>query len=88
MLKATSMEEYFDQSDTPGENSPTGVLMVRVLAKNPGMSFEQARREVYDLLRQAAGRKRYQVPAVLSPQERAESSAGMTGRFRDTRKAA
>jgi hypothetical protein len=74
-------------SPTPPARTPMGVLMVRLLVKNPGMNFEQARREAHDLLTQAAGRKRYQVSAVLSPREKAESMAGMTERFQP-RKAA
>jgi hypothetical protein len=87
VLNAMGAEEYFEQPDTPGENSPIGVLMVRVLEKNPGMSFEQARQEAHNLLTQAAGRKRYQVSAVLSPQEKAESMVVMAERFEPRRAA-
>jgi hypothetical protein len=51
-----SIERYFEQSDTPASNSPVGALMVRVLAKNPSMSFEDALARVKSLPPQAAGR--------------------------------
>jgi hypothetical protein len=49
--------------------------MAKVLEKNSGMSFEEARREANRLLDFAAGRKQYVIPAVLSPEERAELRA-------------
>jgi hypothetical protein len=66
-----TLEGYFEQLDTPVAESPVGVLMVRIVAKNPGIDLEGARAEAYELLAQAAGRKRYQVPPVLSPEEKA-----------------
>jgi hypothetical protein len=67
------LKEYFQQSNTPAEFSPTGTLMVKVLAKNPGMAFDLARAEANNLLSQAAGRKHYSIPRVLSPSEKVES---------------
>jgi hypothetical protein len=78
---AMSIVGYFEQPDTPAARSPVGVLMLRIIAKNPGIDFESARTEAHNLLWQAAGRKRYVVPAVLSPQEKAESVARMRERF-------
>jgi hypothetical protein len=83
-----TIEEYFEQPDTPAAGSPVGILVVKIIAKNPGIDFEGARTEACNLLGQAAGRKRYQVPAVLSPQEKAENIAGMRERFRQSRQAA
>ena len=37
-----TLSDYFAQSDTPPVNSPVGTLMVKVLEKYPGMSFENA----------------------------------------------
>ena len=49
--------------------------MVRVLAKNPGMGFETAQAEAHKLLQQAAGRRHYGVPQVLSPEEQSVRDA-------------
>ena len=51
-----TLETYFKQADTPTKNSSVGVLMVKVLAKNPHMGFEEARQEAHRLLDKAAGR--------------------------------
>ncbi len=75
------LETYFAQSDTPSRNSPVGALMVRVLAKNPGMDFGQARKEAYSLLDRAARRRVYRAPAVYSAEEHAERKAQWLGRF-------
>jgi len=45
--------------------------MVKVLAKNPQMGFEEARQEAHRLLDKAAGRYTYVVPRVYSEQEQA-----------------
>ncbi len=55
MMPAT-FQVYFEQPDTPAAGSPVGVLMLRVLAKNPGMCFEEARTQAKSLPQQAAGR--------------------------------
>jgi hypothetical protein len=55
-LKDMSIERYFEQSDTPAAGSPVGVMMVRALAKNPGIDFEEARVQAKSLPQQAAGR--------------------------------
>jgi hypothetical protein len=68
-LNSLSVREYFEQTDTPAGQSPAGELMVRVLAKNPGMSFEQAREEAHKLLDKAACRRVYRIPRVLSAEE-------------------
>jgi hypothetical protein len=75
------LETYFAQSDKPSKNSPVGVLMVRVLAKNPGMDFEQARQEAYSLLDRASRRRVYNVPAVYSVEEEVARKAKMLARF-------
>jgi hypothetical protein len=66
-----NIKAYFEQDNTPDEHSPVGMLMVRVLAKNEGMTFEQARGEANRLLDRAAGRERYSIPRVLSVAEQA-----------------
>jgi hypothetical protein len=65
-----TIQDYFARPDTPASGSPVGVLMVRVLEKNPGMTFEEARNESNALLDRAAGRKFYEIPRVLSQEER------------------
>lgn len=79
-----TLEQYFALPDTPAAKSPVGKLMVRVLEKNSGMGFEQARREANRLLDLAAGRTDYVVPAVLSFEEQAARSE----RFKQLHKAA
>jgi hypothetical protein len=64
--------DYFAKPETPAANSPVGTLMVKVLEKYPGMSFEDARKKAHVLLWEAAGKKRFNMPRVLSEQELAE----------------
>ena len=68
-LNVQSVRDYFEQMDTPAEHSPVGKLMVRALAKNPGMSFEQVREEAHKLLDKAACRRVYGIPRGLSAEE-------------------
>jgi hypothetical protein len=79
-----TLEQYFTLPDTPARRSPVGKLMARVLKKNSGMGFEQARREANRLLDLAAGRKDYVIPAVLSPEEH----AARTERFKQLKRKA
>ena len=64
-----TLDQYFQRTDTPSANSPVGNLMARILAKFPESSFADARTKAHELLGQAAGRRKYQTPAVLSPEE-------------------
>jgi hypothetical protein len=66
------MTEYFARPETPAPGSPVGALMVRVLTKNQGMNFEEARTEANALLDKAARSRVYRLPRVLSPEEQAE----------------
>jgi hypothetical protein len=75
-------EEYFAQVDTPGKRSPVGVLMVKILAKNPGINFERARTEANGLLAKAAGRRVYRIPPVYRVEEQAERKAKMLAAFK------
>lgn len=82
-----TIQEYFERLETPAAGSPVGTLLVKMLAKNPGMSFEEARTETKALLGKAAGRKVYSVPRVFSPEERAERAEQFRA-FSNLRKAA
>ena len=42
-MTPATFQGYFEQPDTPAAGSPMGVLMLRILAKNPGIDFEEAR---------------------------------------------
>ena len=53
----------------PAPGSPVGLLMSKILEKNPGMGFEEARAEARRLLDIAAGKWNYRSPVVLSPAE-------------------
>jgi hypothetical protein len=82
------IQEYFARSETPAAGSPVGALFVRIINKNPGMSFEEARTEANALLDKAAGRKVYRLPRVLSPDEQLEQKARMRAKFNPLLKAA
>ena len=73
--------EYFKQSDTPMEHSPVGELLVKILKKFPGMSFQDARVKAKDLLSQAAGKRFYGSPVVLSEVELAEQRLRLAKAF-------
>jgi hypothetical protein len=55
-MTPATFQGYFEQPDTPAAGSPVGVMMVRALAKNPGIDFEEARVQAKSLPQQAAGR--------------------------------
>jgi hypothetical protein len=76
-----TLEQYFARPDTPMGGSPVGVLMVKILAKNPGMDYEGAYIEARLLLSQAAGYKHWQMPTVLSPAEREAKMAQFKARM-------
>jgi hypothetical protein len=74
--------EYFQSRETPQAESPVGRLMVRILEKNPGMEFETARIEAHKMLQQAAGRRKYVISPVLSPEEKILAAARLKDAFR------
>lgn len=76
------IKAYFEQGHAPSRNSPVGGLMVRVLAKNPNMTCEQAREEAHNLLDKAARGRVYRVPTVYSPAEQEANRAKMVETFR------
>jgi hypothetical protein len=83
-----TIQEYLDRPETPSAGSPVGALMFKVLAKNPGMNFVEARTEANVLLDKAAGSRVYRAPRVLSPEEQAEQKDRMRARFNPLLKAA
>jgi hypothetical protein len=85
-----TIDTYFNQTDTPAKNSPVGVLLVKVLAKNPHMGFEEAREEALRLLDKVACRRVYATPRVYSPEEKAAQRASLLelGRSKGLREAA
>jgi len=66
------LSDYFAKADTPAANSTVGTLMIKILEKYPGMSFEDARAKAHVLLWESAGKKRFNLPRVLSQTELAE----------------
>jgi hypothetical protein len=64
--------DYFANPDTPAANSTVGTLMVKILDKYPDMTFKAARAKAHCLLLEAAGKKRFNLPRVLSEAELAE----------------
>lgn len=67
-----TQEHYFARPDTPSRNSPVGTVMVKVLEKFPGMTFEEARAKANALIQESAGKKRFAMPKVLSEVELVE----------------
>ena len=76
-----TLSQYFERHDTPMADSPVGRTMAKVLAKYPEMTFEAARAEAHALLADAAKRRRYVAPQVLSAEEKAEAAAATKARF-------
>jgi hypothetical protein len=76
-----TIETYFAGAGTPAMNSPTGRLMVAVLAKFPALSFEEARAKANALLQQAAGKRVYRFPIVLTDEEEEARKASVRERF-------
>ena len=83
-----TIQEYFDRPETPAAGSPVGELMLKVLAKNPGMNLEEARADANTMLEKAAGRWRYQTPTVRSPEEQERQRERLRSAFRVLPKAA
>jgi hypothetical protein len=82
IISINPIDEYFERPDTPAANSPVGVLMVKIIGKNPGITFEGARAEANRLLDKAARAKVYRFPQVLSPEEQAETKARLQEVFK------
>jgi hypothetical protein len=80
--KPETLEQYFSRRDTPSPNSPTGNTIRRILAKFPEMSFDDARAKANEPLREAAGRRRYQAPTVLSADEQRTRLERLNKRFK------
>ena len=76
------------RQDTPAPGSPVGALMVKVIEKNPGISFEEARTQANALLDKAAGKWRYRVPTVYSPEEMENRRESLRKAFNPLAKAA
>src|SRR5215472_7962586 len=66
-------EQHFSRRDTPSRYSPTGNTMVRILAKYPEMSFDEARAKANELLADAAKARIYRGPIVRSEAELAKA---------------
>ena len=88
LVERQNLSEWFAMPDTPAVGSPVGKLMRTILEKNPGISFEDARTEAKALLWQAAGRKVYRVPPVLSPAEKEIARERLKAAFKPVQKAA
>lgn len=65
------IEIYFSQDYTPMKNSPSGLLMQKLLARHPGMDFESAREKAREMLAKAAGNVHYRTPRVLNAEQEA-----------------
>jgi len=76
------LSAWFAKPDAPAAASPVGRLVQAIVEKNPGIGFEDARAEADALLWQAAGRKVYKVPPVLSPAEKEAARERLKAAFR------
>jgi len=83
-----TIERHFARPDTPAIGSPVGTLMLKVLAKNPNMSFDAAKCEANALLEKAARKWRYRVPVVYSPEEAETRRERLRTAFKPVTKAA
>jgi HNH endonuclease len=83
-----TLEEYFALRRSPSSGSPVGALMVRVLEKNPGMGFDAACYQAKALLQKAAGKWKYRVPTVYSPEETEKRRESLRTAFTPLAKAA
>lgn len=87
-IKACStVDEYFALTHTPAAQSLIGRLMVTILAKFPGITFDDARTKANELQQQAAGKYRYVTPRVLSAQEQATKTEATRAYFAESRTA-
>jgi hypothetical protein len=84
-MKSQQIETYFAQADTPAAGSPVGTTMVKVLAKFPGITFEEAREKAKEILNLAARARNYVGPRVFSEQEQIERRAQLKRAFGHSR---
>jgi hypothetical protein len=82
-----TLSEYFARPDTPAAKSPVGTVMVKVLEKYPGVTFEEARVKANALIQESARRKRFVMPKVLSETELAEQSARLKTAWKTSKSA-
>jgi hypothetical protein len=82
------LEAYFAQTDTPAANSPVGKLMVKVLEKFPTFTFEQARTKANELQAEAARKRKYVAPAVLTEDEQVARRKVLKARFQRSKPSA
>jgi hypothetical protein len=54
-----TIEQYFKRPDTPAAGSPVGVLMVKIQAKFPNLSFEDMRASCASRRRSATASRRH-----------------------------
>jgi hypothetical protein len=76
-----TLSQYFERYDSPMADSPVGRTMAKVLAKYPEWTFDAVRAEAHVLLADAAKRRRYVAPQVLSVEEKAAQAAATKARF-------
>ena len=76
-----TIAEYFNRQDTPAANSPVGRLMRVVIAKFPGIAFDNARVKASELLDRAAGKRIYKIPPVLTDAESQARRDAVRARF-------
>jgi hypothetical protein len=76
-----SIEQYFEREDTPSAGSPVGVLMAKIVVKFPGITLDDARARASELLQDAAKRKNFSLPRVLSEEEQEQQRRQLKAAF-------
>jgi hypothetical protein len=76
-----SIEQYFGRPDTPSAGSPVGILMNKILVKFPGITLDDARAKANQLLQDAAKRKSFSLPRVLSEEEQEQQRQQLKSAF-------
>jgi hypothetical protein len=69
-----TLQEYFALPDTPATESPVGKTIVKVLAKFPELTFEQARVKANELVTDAGHYRNFALPQVQTPAEEAAAT--------------
>jgi hypothetical protein len=77
-----TLDEYFKRSDTPGANSPVGVLMRRIIDEGTTTDYDKARELANLQLQKAAGKKHFRPQTPKEELERRQKTADY---FRGTR---
>lgn len=80
ILIMTTLDEYFNQTDTPSRNSPVGRLIQRIVEDDPTVNFETARAQANECLLSSSGKKVYR---VFTPKQTETNKANTRNYFKE-----